>query len=243
MQRRIPRSALVVACVAALSAFAAGSAQAAITATTEPATSVTADTAILNGTIASGGTLTLWQFAYSLASNPFQGSETVGGTIPAGTTSTTSVLATASNLIPNTTYTNQLVADNGTFGSTYYLLTPIYGGVITFKTKGPGTASLTSTKLKVKSGRVDIPIKCSNALVCASGVAAITTRHAGKKVSCGSATFTVAAGKKKTVSTGKISAKCKALLVLAPKNTIKAKLVAGFTYQKGISKNVTLKLA
>jgi len=242
MYRGISRSALALSCLAAVAALAAGSAQAAITPTTEAATSVTATTAILNGAIASGGTDTLWEFSYSLADNPFVGSETAGGTIPAGTSGSTAVLATASGLMPSTKYTFQLVADNGTFGSTYYLLTPIYGGVLSFTTKGPGAASLPKTKLKIVHGRVAVSIKCANALACTGGVLAITTKHAGKKITCGSATFSVAAGKKKTVSTGKISAKCKALLVLAPKNTIKAKLVAGFTYQKGITKNVTLTL-
>jgi len=245
MQRRIHRSTLVVACVTALAAFAAGSAQAAITAVTGPVTSVTADTATLTGAITTGGVLTEWQFAYTLAANPFQGSETTGGIIPAGTTAPTAVSDTATGLIPNTTYTYNLIATNVTFGVNYYLNTPVYGTAtgappLTFKTTGPGTASLVSTKLKVKKGRVVFGIKCSKALVCNGGVAAIVAKHKGKKVSCGTATFSVPVGKTKTISTSKVSKKCAALLVLAKKHKINAKLTAGFTYQKGISRGVTL---
>ena len=243
MQRCIPRSALVVSCVATLAAFAAASAQAAITATTGPATSVTADSATLNGAVASGGTLTLWQFSYTLASNPFQGGLSAGGTIPAGTAGTTLVTDPVTGLLPSTTYTYQLIADNGTFGSTYYLLSPIYGGVLSFTTQGPGSASLASTKLKVKKGRVAVTIRCSTALACDGGVLAITTRAKGHKVRCGSATFTVAAGQKKTIHTSRVSGTCASLLVAATKNKISAKLVAGFTYQPGITKGVTLILS
>jgi hypothetical protein len=240
MQRGISRSALAALCVAALSAFAAGSAQAAVTASTLPATSVTATTAILNGGVATGGAETQWEFTYNLANNPFAASYTSGSIIPPKTSGVTAVLATATNLVPSTSYTFQLVATNVTYGTDYYLNSPVYGGPLTFKTKGPGSASLKGTKLKVKGGRVVIVFSCTTALACDGGVLAITTRHKGKKVSCGSATFNIAAGKKKTIHTSKLGAKCKALLVLAPNHKIKAKLTAGFTYQKGISKSVTL---
>jgi hypothetical protein len=243
MQRRIPRSALVITCVAALAAFAAGSAQAAITAVTGPATKVTATTAMLSGAVTTGGVLTQWQFAYTLAGNPFVGSETTGGLIPAGTTAPTAVFDTATNLTPSTAYTFQVIADNATYGSTYYLLSPIYGGLQSFTTTGPGSASLASTKLKVKFGHVLFGIKCTKALACDGGVAAIVTKHKGKKVSCGSAAFNVPAGTTKKLTTSKVSAKCKALLVLATKHKISAKLTAGFTYQKGFTKSVTLTTA
>jgi len=241
MQRRIPRSALAALCVTALAACAAGSAQAAITATTLPATSVTADTATLSGTVSTGGALTQWEFAYELTHQLFGGSFSAGGTIPAGTTAAVPVVDTITGLTPSTSYTFDLVATNVTFGSTYYLNSPVYGvPTLTFTTKGPGKASLASTKLKVKRGRVAVPVKCSTALACSGGVLAITTRHKGKKVACGSATFSVGAGAKKTITTSKVSRKCSALLTLATNHKLKAKLSVGFTYQKGISKGVTL---
>jgi hypothetical protein len=240
MQRRIPRSALVVSCVAALTAVSAGSAQGAITAVTGPALTTTADSAILTGAVTTGGVSTRWQFAYTLAGNPFQGSETSGGLIGPGTTAPFPLSDVASGLTPSTTYTFKLIADDATLGTTSNLLAPVYGEVLTFTTKGPGSASLASTKLKVKKGRVVVAIRCSNALACSGGTLAIVAHHKGKKVACGSATFSVDAGMTKSVRTGKVSAKCKALLVAANSQKISAKLTAGFTYQKGISKSVTL---
>lgn len=242
MQLRVCRSASVAACIAALAAAAAGSAQAAVTATTGPATNVTANSVILNGVVSTGGKVTQWQFVYTLASNPFAGGFTDGGIIPAGTTASIAVVASATNLVPSTTYTYHLVASDVTFGANYYLLSPIDGASLSFTTTGPGTASLTSTKLKVKKGRVSFGIKCSKALDCTGGVVAITTKSKGKNVSCGSATFTVKAGAKKTIHTGKISKKCRAILTAATKHTVKAKLVAGFDFQKGFTKKVTLQL-
>jgi hypothetical protein len=241
-RRTFLRPALVASCVGAVAAFSAAPALAAVMAVTGPATSVTASSAILSGTVTTGGKVTQWQFSYSLANNPFAGGYTSAGVIPAGVTTATPVAAIATGLAPSTTYTFDLVASDVTYGSNYYLLAPVYGlPPVTFRTKGPGSASLTSKTLKVAHGRVAAGFKCSTALACNGGVLAITTRSKGKKVACGSATFNVPAGKKKTVTTSKISAKCKALLALAPKNKLKAHLVAGFTYQKWISTNVTLK--
>lgn len=112
--------------------------------------------------------------------------------------------------------------------------------MLTFTTKGTGFAFLTSTKLKVKKGRIEVPMKCAKAFDCSGGVLAATTRSKGKKVTCGTATFGVKAGKKKTIKTSKVSAKCRTLLLSAPSTKIKAHLSATFTYQKPISKDVTV---
>jgi hypothetical protein len=239
MQRRIPRSALI-ACVAGLTAASAGSAQAAITAVTGSAVAVTANSAILTGAVSTAGAATHWQFSYTLAGNAFQGSETAGGQIPAGPTAPFPLSDPASNLMPSTPYTFKLIADDDTLGAASTLLAPVYGGLLTFTTKGPGSASLASTRLMVKKGRVIITLRCSNALACSGGTLAITAHHKGKKVACGSATFNVDAGTTKTVSTSKVSAKCNVLLVAAKKHTISGRLMAGFTYQTALSKDVTL---
>ncbi|HWF49885.1 MAG TPA: hypothetical protein VG294_04480 [Solirubrobacteraceae bacterium] len=216
MQRRIPRSALV-AWVVGLTAASAGSAQAAITAVTGPAVAVTANSAI----------------------SPAR-SETAGGQIVAGPTARFPLADLASNLMPSTTYTFKLIADDDTLGAASTLLAPVYGGLLTLTTKGPGSASLASTKLMVRKGRVIVPLRCSNALACSGGTLAIAAHHKGTKVACASATFSVGAGTTRTVSTGKVSAKCKALLVAAKKHTISARLTAGFTYQKALSENVSV---
>jgi hypothetical protein len=243
MQRRIRRSALIVSCVAALTAISVGSAQAALTAVTGQANSVTANSAVLTGTVSSGGAVTQWVFSYTLAGNPFQGSDTAGGQIGAATTTRAQISDLALNLTPSTTYSFQLIADNATLGTTSALLVPVYGGVLTFTTTGPGSASLASTKLKVKHGRASVAIKCSDALTCSGGTLAITARDKGKSVACGSVTFSVDAGATQTISTSRLSGKCTTLLVASTKHKISAELTAAFTYQKGISKRVTLTTA
>ncbi len=212
-----------------------------MTAVTAAPTAVTADSATFNGSIVSGGAATAWEFSYSLASNPFVGSETAGGSIPVGTSGTTIVLATATGLIPSTTYTVQLLANPLAPGFTYPI-SVIFGGPLTFTTKGAGSAALTSTKLKVAHGRVTVAIKCRSTIPC-QGQLAITKRASGKKkpVACGSTSFTVKPGKKKTFTTGKLSGRCAALLAGATNGTISAHLEALFSsYQKTISKGVTL---
>jgi hypothetical protein len=239
------RSALLVASVAAFAMFSAGSAFAAVTATTGPVTAVTSDGATFSGTVTTGGAGPVpWQFSYCVGGSSFQCTFSTGGVIPAGATAPTPVTDTVTGLLnPSTPYTVTLVATAPGAGGFSYLQTSVFGlPPVPFTTTGPGAANLTSTKLKVKRGRVEVGIKCGKLLDCAGGVLAITARHAGKKIACGSATFTVAAGTTKTVSTSKISAKCKALLVLAKKHVIPAKLTAGFTFQKGISASVKLKL-
>lgn len=242
MQRRISRSALVASCVAAAAAFSAAPALAAVTAVTVPATSVTAGTAVLNGSVTTGGVVTDWQFTYNLADNPFIATFTPSVTIPAGTTGATPVAATVTGLTPSTAYTFELVASDVTFGANYYLLSPVYGApALSFTTNGPGSASLTSTKLKVKRGRVTVGIKCTKAFACSGGLLAITMRHKGKKISCGHATFNVGAGASKKIKASKVSPTCKSLLMSAKNHKMGARLVAAFTYQKQISKSVTLK--
>ena len=240
MQRSIPRSALVGACVTALAALSAGQALAAVTATTVAATAVKATSATLNGTVATDGSATPWQFGYGPISNAFTGTFTPNEVIPAGGSGSTPVSATVTNLIPATTYIFHVAATVGQLGST---LTVVDGlPPLTFTTKGAGSAALTSTKLKVAHGRVTVAIKCRSTIPC-QGQLAITKRASGKKkpVACGSTSFTVKPGKKKTFTTGKLSGRCAALLAGATNGTISAHLEALFSsYQKTISKGVTL---
>lgn len=241
MQLRVCRSASVAACAAVLAAAAAGSAQAAVVPTTGAASSVTATTATLTGSVNTAGKVTQWEFGYSLTNNPFAGSGfTPGGIIPAGTTAATPVTDMATGLMPSMSYTYQLVATDVTLGTNYYLLSPQYGGLLSFTTKGPGSASLVGSKLKVKKGKVATIFKCGTSLACAGGMLTITTRIKHKSVTCASAMFNVNAGSKKTVKSN-LSHKCKTALAASTNGKLKAKLSASFTYQKAISKSVTLK--
>lgn len=242
MQLSVCRSASVAACAAVLAAAAAGSAQAAVVPTTGPASAVTATTATLTGSVNTTGKVTQWEFGYSLTSNPFAGSGfTPGGVIPAGATAPTPVTDMATGLMPSMSYTYQLVATDITLGPSYYLLSPQYGGLVSFTTKGPGSASLVGSKLKVKKGKVTTIFKCSKALACSGGVLTITSRIKHKSVTCASGMFNVNAGSKKKVSS-KLSKKCKTALAASTNGKLKAKLSATFTYQKAITKSVTLKL-
>jgi hypothetical protein len=151
------------------------------------------------------------------------------------------VADTITELTPNTTYTFELVATDVTLGSAYFLNSPVYGApALSFKTKGPGKASLASTKLKVMRGRVVVAVNCSTALDCTGGALSITAHSKGKKVACGHATFTVTAGDTKQVTTSTVSAKCKSLLAAAKTHKLSATLTASFDFQPNISKGVTL---
>lgn len=245
MQRTIPRLASVAGCVAALAALTAGSAQAAVLTYTATATAVGADTATLNGSIVSGGTATAWEFQYG--TSPFVNTYTATGMVPAGAAPSVPVVSVVTGLIPATTYDFQLIGHQGLAGSTTSPLTIAYGGLLTFKTKSAGSASLTSAKLKVKKRRVVAAVKCSSTIAC-QGLLTITTRHKGKRVTCGTASFSIDPGTKKTLSTTKVKGTCRTLLTAASPTgatptPIKGYLTAVFTsFQKTISKPVTLTL-
>jgi hypothetical protein len=145
----------------------------------------------------------------------------------------TPVADTITELTPNTTYTFELVATDVTFGSAYFLNSPVYvAPALSFKTKGPGRASLASTKLKVKRGRVVVALNCSTALDCTGGALSITAHSKGKKVACGHASFTVAAGDTNQVTTSTVSAKCKSLLAAAKTHKLTATLRRASTFSR-----------
>jgi hypothetical protein len=245
MQLRILRSALTLTCLMGSAAYAAGPAQAAVLATTAKASAITPDSATLNGTIASGGAATPWQFQYGLASNPFASTYSPTQTVPAGTSGSTAVLAEVTGLIPDTTYTFNVIADPGTPGSTTTPLGFVAGVPLTFTTKKAGSASLSSTKLTVKGNRVSGAVKCASTIEC-SGTITITKREkSGKKlVACGSTSLNIEAGKKKKFRTAAVSKSCQALLSAAPGGVLSARLQELFsTGQKTISKGVTLTVA
>ena len=62
MHSTMRRMALITSCGLALGAFSAASAQAAVTATTLPATSITPTSAVLNGLVDTGGRATAYEF-------------------------------------------------------------------------------------------------------------------------------------------------------------------------------------
>jgi hypothetical protein len=103
---------------------------------------------------------------------------------------------------------------------------------------------LATTKLKVKNDRVSIALKCASTLTCTGKVSVTAKGTIGattQTVACGSASFTIAPGTKKKVTTGRVSANCATLLSGATGNTIGAKLTAKLkTDQPTLVKHVTL---
>ena len=240
MQLKKFQVASVIACTAALMAFAAGAAQAAVTVLTQAASPVTPTTATLNGTLSPGGRALSYYFEYGLASKAGFSSQTATASIGTGNTTAFPVLGEVTGLKPKTKYKFELVAT--TAATAYTAPASVIGGALTFTTGGPGTVSLTSTKLKVKKSRIVVKFKCASVVTC-SGKVKITAKDAATKktVACGSGSFTIQPGDKLTVDTSKVSARCAALLTAASNKTIKAKLTAKFTtLQPELSKTVKL---
>jgi hypothetical protein len=243
MQLKIIRSASIVAFVASLAAMTAGSVQAAVaaspvTATTASASGVAATTATLNGTLGTGKGTAIWEFEYG--PNVPNTTFTTGVAFTASTTADP-VFAEVNELIPSTKYIFRLIALNNVSGMTSDPFVPEDGAFLSFKTSGAGSASLVSRKLKVKHGRVALRLSCASTLTCAGQVSITAKSASGAKLACGTASFTIAAGEKESVTTSKVSGNCATLLSSASNKTISAKLEAKFsTYQPALSKNITL---
>jgi hypothetical protein len=230
----------VIACVAALMAFAAGAAQAAVTVLTQAASPVTPTAAYLNGTVSAGSRALSYYFEYGLASKAGFSNHSATASIGTGNTTAFPVLGEITGLKPKTKYKFELVVT--TAATAYTAPSTVTGRALTFTTGGAGKVSLTSTKLKVKKGRVVVKFKCASALTC-SGKVKITARDAATKktLACGSASVTIESGDKLTVKTSKVSKSCAALLSAAPSKKITAKLTAKFTtLQPKLSKTVGL---
>src|SRR5882762_7305070 len=147
------RSVLLVMAMAAIGATGAGSAQAASSpsVSTGSASSVTQTSAVLNGKINPGGSATTYYFRWGPTT--LYGARSASHTLAAGT-STVSVTATASGLIPGTVYHYQLIASNGVGTSV--------GKDRTFKTSGhappnpiTGPAKVTGKNSVVLTGLVN----------------------------------------------------------------------------------------
>jgi hypothetical protein len=236
------RLALSASCVAALMALYALSAQAAsspATATTGPATNVTAISAVLNGQVATNGQQTEWQFQYGKSTHyskatPIQTIAAGGGTV--------NVSWKVTSLDPNTVYHFRLAAISGV-GTRYYEIN--YGRDRTFRTKARGKFKLRSTHLTVTHGFVSAPLFCDSNLPC-SGRYSIDTHsplaktHKSASIVCTTAFYRISPGKTKDVH-GKIRPGCESLLRAAKNNTIQGRLSsAPRTGQRGLIEPVTL---
>lgn len=238
MRARVRRLIVGSAAVMALTAVAAGPAQAAVTVTTSTATGVTAKSAVLHGSINTGGAAVSWQFqygtttAYDLAT-PIRQLAPGNATIP--------VAAVVMNLQPATTYHYRLVATTGA-GTRYYPLVTVAGVDMTFTTKaqaggsrpGRGRFKLLHSKIGVKNRFAAVPFKCLGVKACVGKLslslgATVTYKKHGKthkrhaEIGCGTAQYRIAAGKKHTVH-DRLSTACIDLLRSAHHHTLKSRL-------------------
>ncbi len=239
LQRNGRALLLMFAAALALSAFTAGTAGAAINRTpgTVPAVTggsfaVAPTSAYVYGAVDTYNEATDYSFEFGTTTG--YGHFTAAAQIPAGK-GLTVVYTKLTGLKPSTTYHYRLVVDPIEDPATGYYYTGANAGAdVTFKTTSAGKLTLSSTKLKVKSGKTSFTVKSTSTI---AAKAKFTLTAKGKKI--GSGSFSVNAGKSKTVSF-KLTSKGKSLLKAA-KNKLKATLkVTTSTYQTGFSKKVTL---
>jgi hypothetical protein len=166
----------------------AGSAPAPATVTTTSASNVTANSAVLNGSVVPGSTPTTCSFAYGPTTS--YGSLTNAQPVPAGTTSV-AMKATVSGLAPTTAFHYQLVCNSAT-GS-------VSGADQTFTTLvAPSRVAIAGRRLFVSpNGLVGVFVACFGGSPC-SGTLSLT---AGNKAVAPSARYTVTDQKETVVFT------------------------------------------
>lgn len=214
----------------------------ATTVTTEPASKVTATSAVLHGVVGTGGVATTWQFQYGRTTG--YGSGTPVESIAAGS-ATVPVSWAVTHLTPLTRYHFRLVAVTGS-GST---VKTIYGGDLTFTTGATGKLLLDSTKLTVRNRSLSAPFTCSSSLACSTRFS-VTTRARIRKskklatVDCVTSKrfFKIPAHKRRTLTAG-VRPACLTLLGKARHHSIGAKLTANpHTGQHAVIRKVILVL-
>jgi hypothetical protein len=242
MRNHIRRIAIIGACGAALAGVVAGTAQAAVPTASAPASGISETTAVLNGTVTTGGAAVGWQFQYGTSTT--YGKTTPAESIAAGK-GTVSVSATVTGLNPATAYHFRLATQSGN-GSTYYPLVVTFGQDEAFTTSGPGKITIPGgTKLSSHKGVVSVTLTCASTQTC-KGKLTLTVRvRIGKKfetLTFASQSFSIPAGGKLTLKP-KLSKAALKLLKLAHGHHLKIKLSAKFsTGQPKLTKTVTLTL-
>jgi hypothetical protein len=221
-------------------------------ATNGGATQVTATTAVLNGTVhttdAAAGD-SIWYFRYGKTTA--YGASTQGNVIGA---QNSAVSVQITGLDPDTRYHFQLVVGQSINYNAQYSLSSD-GSFMTATGGGGGgggggkakfgKASLKSSHLKVKHGKVSIRFGCSGAAgATCKGKVKISARGKvgghSQTVGCATGTFTISSGRTHTVNS-KLSGKCKTLLHNARHHKLGATLRATFsTHQSSLKKHVTL---
>jgi hypothetical protein len=252
---RLMRSRLlctIAAFGAALGTFGVSVAVADSVAVNGGATYVSSTSEMLNGVATTTDPDSAVYFQYG--TTPSFGTDTKVTTIGAGTTA---VSATVTGLTPGSRYYFRVIVAQGSYNTKYSASDPL-SFVAGQKPSGgggggggggttSGTASLMSTKLKVKKGLVAIPLKCAGAssAVCKGSVAITAGGRLGKgkpkkTYNCGSGAFSATAGNAQVVN-GTLSSGCSKLLARARHHKLNATLKASFSSkQSALTKSVTL---
>ncbi|MGO9976468.1 MAG: hypothetical protein ACLP01_27405 [Solirubrobacteraceae bacterium] len=269
MTRMLPRLALVATSVLALGGFAASSALAQATPTVTLASQLTAESAVLTGTIdttTTAGSSVCYSFEYDTVADYIGDQNNIMSTddvcVPSGSGVITvsspvgcypQVTCTGDNLplTPGFEYQYILSAqyEPGTVAATAYATAEQLNSLeLTFATTPLGTVSISSRTLAVKSnGKTSISI-VSNSQQAAQGIWALTVKSKGKTIKALSGNLNIAAaraGSKRTkVYTGTLSSKVRSLLAKASKNKLSAQLTITLTSDQNLAvKNpVTLAL-
>ncbi|MEA2212387.1 MAG: hypothetical protein QOF83_2335 [Solirubrobacteraceae bacterium] len=176
---KLHRWVIVALAATALLSLGAGSAQAASPATTLPAQYVTATTALLRGTVETGGQRTLWAFQYGRSRHYGQTSAT--RVIPAGRGQVT-VSLRVTGLRKRTRYHFQLLTQYGKGTTVYQPIVVNYGSDRTFVTRANGNFGLGPTTLIVKGRYAPVSLYCAGSLPCA-GRLTITKARPGHPTS------------------------------------------------------------
>lgn len=252
MQMKARRLAVLAACALAPLAVSVSTASAAgiPTVTTQPASNVTATSAVLHGTVTANGSNTAWQFSYGQTAATLKLSPAQAGSIGAtGVNVPVSTLVTG--LKPNTTYSFTLLASNTTNGQYY----PYYGlftvgKTLTFttaKAPGRGQVTLRNHRLRKRGRFITFLLRCHSTRTCSgrltlTGKAKLSRHGRPRKFACiVRKSFSVRAGRTGHVR-GRVTPKCNRALRFARHHTIHGRVnVTVKTGQRGLHTGVTVR--
>lgn len=162
VKAKLGRWLLLLLCSAGSLTLIGGSAQAASPAIALPAQYVTAGTAVLRGTISTGGVQTRWQFEYGRTKN--YGSFTNTRGIPAGR-DTVAVSVKLTGLAPHTRYHFRVLMQQGP-GTISYPIFVNFGADRSFVTQVTGNLGLGPTTLVFRTRDVPVSLYCVGSAIC-----------------------------------------------------------------------------
>ncbi len=187
-------------------------------ATTGNATSITTNSAVLNGVVNVSNPNSAWLFQYGTTTA--YGKLTKAQPVGAGVTA---VSATVTGLTKGKVYHFRLAVFQGSYPTQIS-----YGADRTFTPRLYGTLSLRKRHLKVTGHTLKIPLKCTGGkgAICA-GKISITARSHGKTIRCAGVRFSIKRGRHGVRKT--VRGKCLALLGAAAGHRHRARFTATLT--------------